>query len=418
MILGRCHSGTHRAGDRQPSRVCRKFPPPAVPSGGEVFSFERDSHLLTIDPSGQGSKSSIIANLLTYPGPVIAIDPRGECYLATAQARAAMGQKVLLLDPFNALGQNAGSLNPFDYVLLDEARLETNCQMAAELLSLRSSHTDHWEQLAFGLLSGVIGYLCAVPEKKQSPGEIAAVLHSDDVVYNLAVMLDTIGKRIAPMAYREIASYLQLADAPRSRVLSRLTARLKPFMTTEIRKATDDSSVPLTDIIEGNPLSIYIVIPPAKLETYQVVLQVWVNSLLLLLSDRKTVPSQSTLLLLDDCAQLGHCPFLASAITLCRGFGFQVWTFWRDLTQLRGLYPAAWPAILQNCGAIQLFPSQDYSASLEAAALLGIEHDDVRGLDADEQIAWIDGACHRIKNIDCSTDPLCSGKLNRTAQAS
>ena len=42
------------------------------------------------------------------------------------------------------------------------------------------------------LMLGVMLYLVAVPEKVQSFGEVVRTMRSDDVVYNLAVLLDTI----------------------------------------------------------------------------------------------------------------------------------------------------------------------------------------------------------------------------------
>lgn len=66
--------------------------------------------------------------------------------------------------------------------------------------------TDVWETAAFGLLSGVIGDLAAVPEKNEF-ADVCATVHSDDVVSNLAVVIDTIGKRIPRMSYCEIAAF-------------------------------------------------------------------------------------------------------------------------------------------------------------------------------------------------------------------
>jgi type IV secretion system protein VirD4 len=55
-------------------------------------------------------------------------------------------------------------------------------------------------------------------------------LFSDDVVYNLAVVLDSI-KTLPPFAYKAIAAYLQKADKERSGVLSTAHSYLTPFIS-------------------------------------------------------------------------------------------------------------------------------------------------------------------------------------------
>ena len=53
----------------------------------------------------------------------------------------------------------------------------------------------------------------------------------------------------------------------------------------------------------------------------------------------KLYEENSTLMLLDEAAQLGTLPQLRQAITLLRGYGVRVWSFWQDLSQLINLYP-------------------------------------------------------------------------------
>jgi type IV secretion system protein VirD4 len=413
LLLGRTYQTPPRNEDRRVSNGSRKMPPLSVPIGGDVFTLEVESHLLTIGPTGSGKgRSCIIPNLLTYPGQVVVIDPKGEAYAVTARARRAMGHTVVRLDPFRVIDQESDALNPLELVLgLEKAKIETACQDVADLLPLRNSFTDVWENAAFGLLSGVIGYLAVVPEK-QKFADLYMTFHSDDVVYNLAVMLDTIGKRIPPMSYAEISAFLQKADAERSRILTAITSHLKAMGSQEVQTALGRSSVPLTDIIEGKPVTVYVIIPPAKLPANFSLLRLWIGTLLHCVTSRRARPAQPTLFLLDECAQLGSFPQLETAITSCGGSGLRVWTFWHDLSQLRGLYPAGWPTMLNSCGAVQVFGAKDYSASSEAAAAFGVEAEDVRLLAADEQIVCRDGVAHRIRKLDYLADPLFAGRFD------
>ncbi len=58
-----------------------------------------------------------------------------------------------------------------------------------------------------------------------------------------------------------------------------------------------------------------------------------------------------------------------------------------------------------------MFGSKDPAAAAEAAAVLGLETDDVRLLGADEQIIRRHGECLRIHSLDYTSDPLFAGLL-------
>lgn len=100
--------------------------------------YRGEGHCLSFAPTGSGkSVSVVVPNLLTYPGSVVCIDPKGAIASITARRRREMGQKVILLDPFgevkNAQNQNraatgAGAwpaLSPDSYNPLGHLRPES-----------------------------------------------------------------------------------------------------------------------------------------------------------------------------------------------------------------------------------------------------------------------------------------------------
>jgi type IV secretion system protein VirD4 len=413
LLLGRHHQAPPRNEDWRSPDGGRRTPPLSVPLGGGVATLGGESHLLTIAPAAAGkARSCIIPNLLTYPGPVVVVDPTGEAYAITSRARREMGHKVVRLDPFRVIDQESDALNPLDLLQgLEGPALESACQDIAGLLPGFHSFTDVWENAAFGLTSGVIGYLAAVPEKNKF-ADLYSILHSDDVVYNLAVVLDSIGKRIPRMSYTEISAFLQKEDKERSRIITSVTSQLKALGSQEAQKTLSMSSFPLTDVTEGKPVSIYVIVPPAKLLSHFSLLRVWIGTLLLCVMGRRVRPAQATLFLLDECAKLGFFPQLEAAVVSGGEYGLRVWTFWQDLHPLRSLFPASW--LVSNCGAVQIFGVRDYSASAELASLLGVEPEDIRMLAADEQIICCGGVPHRIKQLDYFADPLFAGRFDRS----
>jgi type IV secretion system protein VirD4 len=383
----------------------------ASSAGEDLVGLGGDSHLLTIAPPVAGrARACVIPNLLSYPGSVVVVDLTGDAYTATARARREMGQSVVRLDPFHVINQDSDSLNPLDLLAgLDGPALESACQDVAALLQAVRSFTDVWESAAFGLLSGVIGYIASVPEKNKF-SDLYSTFHADDVVYNLAVVLDTIGKRIPKMAYTEISAFLQKADAERSRVLTSVTTQLKPLMTLDSQKALGTSTFSLADFTDGKPFSIYVIVPPAKFPLHSSLLRVWIGTLLHGVMRRRNHQAPPTLFLLDECAKLGHFPQLEAAILSGPRAALRIWTFWHDLQQLRSQHPASW--LMSNSNVLQAFGNRDVTASAELAALLGVKPEDIWSLANDEQIVSLDGAPSRLKQLDYLKDPMFAGRFD------
>ena len=104
----------------------------ATGGGRNVYplQYKGERHLLTVAPTRSGKGvSSIIPNLLIYPGSAFVIDPKGENALMTAFRRGSgstaenipgMGQSVFLLDPWDIatskLGLKPASFNPLDWI--------------------------------------------------------------------------------------------------------------------------------------------------------------------------------------------------------------------------------------------------------------------------------------------------------------
>ncbi len=383
--------------------------------GAELIEYAGDSHLMTIAPTGAGKgRSVIIPNLLTYPGPIIVVDPKGENYAVTARRRREMGQRVIRLDPFGVIDGNSDGLNPMDIFDLLNMDIETDSQMLAEMLSIgnRGVKDPFWDLNACGLISGLMAHVAltkAQPERNFSA--LRQFLMADDVVYKLAVLLDTQGKTMNRMAYEEIASFLQMSERDtRPGVLATAHSYMKAFLSKAVDKALEKSSFTLADVVAGEPLSIYIIIPPDKLLSHRALLKLWVGTLLKAVTSRKTIPQQRTLFLLDECGQLGNFPYLESVITLCRGYGLQVWSFWQDMSQIKKLYEMSWSTMVNNCAVLQIFGAKNYVVANEFAQLVGADANEIRGVGSDEQVLVINGEDPiRAYRLDYLTDARYKG---------
>lgn len=362
---------------------------PAV-EGEAPILYGEDRHLVTIAPTGAGKgRSVIIPNLLRFEGSVIVIDPKGETWHVTARRRKEMGQEVRLLDPFGAVSKRTDSLNPFDLFNRPGALLDADAEMLASLLAgdVGFHKEPFWDNWGRSLMSGVIAAVAeTAPKSERHFGKVREILMSDDAVYNLAALIES-HENLNRLSKQNISSFLPITEQTRSGILSTAQSYLKVVNSDSALRSLSKSTISLDAVRRGDPMTIYIVIPPDKLESHGALLRLWVGALMLTVMGRKRRPKRSTLFLLDECAQLGEFGPLRQSMTLLRGYGLQVWPFFQDLSQLQRLYPKDWRTIFNNAGVFQLFGVANHLMAKESSDLIGdIDADMLRAMAKDRQI--------------------------------
>ncbi len=358
----------------------------------------------------------IIPNLLTYQGPVITIDPKGENYQVTARRRREMGQRVIVLDPFHVVTQKGDRLNPMDIFDLDKSILDCDAEMLASMLSVGHHFADDpfWSDSASAIMAGLIAHIASTsPKRERNLNTLRGLIYHDDMDYTLATLLDK-EEVVNKMARDEIVAYLSHpAERTRPSVRSTASTYIKVLGSREVAETLDSSSFNLQDIVNGESLSIYIVIPPEKLDSHKALLRLWVNTLLTAVISRRQIPRQRTLFLLDECAQLGSLPALKQAITLLRGYGLQIWSFWQDLSQLRLLYPQDWETILNNSAVLQTFGLANHLMATEWSKVVNWDAQDLQELDPEEAFVMVQGEGGvRCRRPDYLMDPAFAGHFD------
>lgn len=342
----------------------------------EPLLYSGDGHAMTVAPTGAGKGvGSLIPNLLHYPGSMIVVDPKGENCQVTARRRREMGHKVVILDPFHQVTTKSDSLNPMDLFQLPGSFTDSDAEMLAEQMAAghMMENDPYWNDMATPLTGGVIAHIATTsPPAERNLNKVREVFYHDDMDYQIAVWLDS--KAITcKMAREEFVSYLSIpSEKTRPCVRSTATAYIKCLGSENVAETLEKSSFDLHDLLEGKPITIYIVIPPEKLESHRALLRLWVGTLLTTVIRRKRLPKKRTLFLLDEAAQLGTFPLLRQAITLYRGYGMQVWSFWQDLSQLQRLYPKDWETMLNNAAAVQIFGVYNNLIAQQWGDILGV----------------------------------------------
>jgi type IV secretion system protein VirD4 len=222
-------------------------------------------------------------------------------------------------------------------------------------------------------------------------------LFGDDVVYNLACLLDNKGKAMPKFAYGAIAAFLQAADQnTRPSILNTAQNYMRALCSEAVELCLVDSTIKLADVIEGKPLDIFICIPPEKMKSHKCLVRFWVGTLLTAIMRRTEIPAKPTLLVADEAAQLGEFDLVLTACTLLRGYGLQLITAWQDIAQMRSRYKADYATILNNAAALLSFGQSHHGAAKEYADLFGIDAADLLKMGMDHAALSIRGEGTRM----------------------
>lgn len=293
-------------------------------------------HALLFAPTGSGKGVGfVIPNLLYWEDSVIVHDIKLENFDLTSGWRSKIGQKVYCWNPANPDGITH-CYNPIDWVSPKSGQMVDDVQKIANLIM---PEKEFWNNEARSLFVGVVLYLIADPNKVPSFGEVVRTMRSDDVVYNLAVVLDTMGNDIHPVAYMNLAAFLQKADKERSGVISTMNSSLELWANPLIDTATASSDFNIQDF-KRIPTTVYVGLTPDNLKRLQPLMQVFYQQATEFLSRR--LPSKEdpygVMFMMDEFPTLGKMEQFMTGIAYFRGYHVRLFLIIQDTEQLKGIY--------------------------------------------------------------------------------
>ena len=293
-------------------------------------------HALLFAPTGSGKGVGFaIPNLLFWEESCVVHDIKLENFDITSGWRAASGHKCYCWSPADPDGFTH-CYNPIDWVSDKPGQMVDDVQKLANLLLPKQ---DFWENEARSLFVGVCLYLIADPNKIKSFGEVVRTLRSDDVVYNLAVVMDTLGKQIHPVAYMNIAAFLQKADKERSGVISTLNSSLELWANPLIDTATATSDFNI-QAFKREKTTVYVGLTPDNLKRLRPLMQIFYQQATEFLSRKMPAKDEpyGVLFLLDEFPTLGKMEQFMNGIAYFRGYHVRLFLIVQDTQQLKGIY--------------------------------------------------------------------------------
>ncbi len=383
-----------------------------------IWDTSREGHLITIAPTGSGKGvSCAIPALLTWQGPVIVVDPRGENYAVTAAHRRSMGHIVHRLDPFKIAGEDAGdSLNPMDLIDPRSDDFEDNAAVVSHLCMQGGSlgHSDpFWDERASTLVIKIITALFERMSRTPTLADVQEVLKKgslDD--HPMHEIFPQLAEQNAKKPRLTLTSLLSTSEFASERTLSSILATASSHLgflrSPAVHMSLTSSTIELDDVSAGAMQTIYLIIPPDKLVSHGKLIRLWIGIMLAAIARRKRAPVQPTLFLIDEAAQLGEVNEIRSALTLMRAYGMRVWLFFQDMSQLQSIYKNDWESIINNCNIQQFFGAKSPQAKKGLQTYLG-NTKPLDSLTSDSMMLFNGEALKAVKRANYLHDPILKG---------
>jgi type IV secretory pathway TraG/TraD family ATPase VirD4 len=348
----------------------------------DAISGGAAGHVVTFAPS-QASKwgKAAAAIVERKNSSVVVLESAGRCHALTAAKRASIGQ-VVRLDPFGVLSEPGDQFNPLDLLQIKELAGTVDPLLFAEwLMPQEPSNLDpYWRTATISFLQGLLGYLAVAPGKQCNVSELRNILSESDVVYNLAKVIDDIGKQLPKESRHLISLFLQKADNERTSLIATASQALRVFGDPRTAAQVEKTSFDLRSLMSGNVMTIYIEMPTFRSLSHNLLVHLWVSSLLTL---SNTTSACNTMFVLDSPVAPSLFPALNAVQSSLR---CEMWTFWESLNQLRAGQPTEWSTFLANAQRVEAIGPQGPVVAGELAAVFGHSIETIQSLPPGESL--------------------------------
>lgn len=338
--------------------------------------YDGDRHALLVAPTrANKGTAAIVPNLLTYTGSVVVIDPKGENAMITSQARAAMGQEILVVDPWRITDGEAkpSCFNPIDWLVLGDPDITENAMLLADALIVPEGETDKfWVEEAKALLQGLILYVATDEDEVQERhlGRVRDLLLLD------GTYLPILFQRMLQSPHHVVASTgarcLQKEEKLLANVMASAQAQTHFLDSPRVRESLSKSDFKFEDL-KTKAMSIFLVLPADRLKPFDRWLRLMIQQAITVNARNIAVqPKKPVLFILDEMAALGRLTMVEQAFGLMAGFGIQLWGVVQDLSQLKRIYGDGFEGMIANSGVVQYFGSRDRLTAEYFSALCGV----------------------------------------------
>ena len=318
--------------------------------GGRFLMFngnEQGKNVIVAAAPGSGKTQGLmIPNCLNWPGSLVALDIKGECYERTAGFRASMGQAVYKIE-FLSREYRTHQYNPFAYVSEDKNFRVGDIEKIANYLLPNppgSGGDPFWATSARDMFRAIALFLFETTGTC-TLGGILDIADTPEELQKFArriVREATAGTiTVDPQTIRDFSTIANRPDKTHGGIKDNLTGALAPLKNPLVRYATDANTFDMR-ALRTQRMSIYMTVAKPDLPPLRPIINLFFQQLVDLTSmveyGRDPSHKHEVLLGMDEFAQLGRLDSVFEGVTYFRSFGIRLLAILQSPSQLRTNY--------------------------------------------------------------------------------
>ena len=367
----------------------------------KLIGIEDNRHILTVAGSRAGKSVTLINNLFFYRGSVLATDPKAELATKTAARRAALGQKVYVLDPFGYASVDEtlrASYNPLSVLDLKSKTVIEDAGLIADgLVATTGQEKDpHWDESARNFIEGLILHVASssryegrrtlltvrelinaalteIPGSAVDDTEHPARAVEEDMLANAEALAKNDETADLAAAIEAAArDFYEKGRTEQAGVLSTVRRHTKFLDYKAMKSVLRGGDFSLADLKrEAAGVTVYLCLPATRMGACSRWLRIIINQLLDAMEREKTQPPAPLLVCLDEFPVLGFMRQLQDAAGQIASFDVKLWVILQDWGQGKALYGERWESFAANAGILQFFGNNDVTTTEYISRRLG-----------------------------------------------
>ncbi|MEH6717117.1 type IV secretory system conjugative DNA transfer family protein [Parasphingorhabdus flavimaris] len=381
--------------------------------GSKLIGYADNRHIMTVAGNRSGKSVTLKANLFFYDGSALIIDPKGELACDTASHRAAMGQDVFVLDPFEIVSGDAAQFraqyNELETLDIEsETVIEDAMQVVdGQIVSSGRENDPHWNEAAGGAMLGLVLFAkfgqglkphqrnMIMVRKMINDAMKQEIIHDDvpsegiegaqelpqgKAVYSLPHQImrgiehlrNTPNEDIAEAIEASVTGLYDKSPDEMASVLSTMKRHTAYLDFRSMRKIRQGHDFDLRDLKrKKNGVTIYVCLPATRMGSCKRWMRVIINQLIEAMEKETAIPDVPVLAALDEFPVLGFMQTLQDAAGQIASFGLRMWYIAQDWGQCEAIYEKRWESFAANCGVNQWFANTDLKTCEYVSKRLG-----------------------------------------------
>ena len=323
---------------------------------GALIRLRDFCHVLICGSTGSGKGVGVfIPNLLTwFRTSIICFDTKGDLYETTGNRRAAKGQRIIRLAPFDG-GEDG--FNPLETIRADSPMLVDSARALAAALVVRqeNEHEAHWNDKAVELIHAclVLILLKFYPEDRNL-NSVQEIICDRKMLRGVVIKLLEIGGIPARLGNKVEGFFENGSDELTKEgvgVISTATRHLSFLDSELVVKAVSTSTFDPAQL-KKRGTTLFIQIGQDQLEAQKGLLRCWTTALVRAVSASGNEQDGEVLCLFDEASALNALPALEEALVRGRSAGIRLVLGYQSFSQITDAFKNKPTLLFDNAGTL------------------------------------------------------------------